>query len=146
VSLTLHLGFVDVPYADVIPGSVSTTGDVAEILEAEYHIVENFYELKQGQISDEVELSLTGALESMLQGAPPTIDAFGEANGAIQQMFKVFLTSKEMEAMAYPGVPTQAALDGVNHRLLHPYAKANPRRPSFIDTGLYENSFISWVD
>jgi hypothetical protein len=38
-----------------------------------------------------------------------------------------------------------AALHGVSHRFKHPYAR-RARRPSFIDTGLYQNSFAAWVD
>jgi len=50
-----------------------------------------------------------------------------------------------MDQLGYPGIPTGAAEAGVNHRLLHPYAKDNPERPSFIDTGQYQADFKSWV-
>jgi hypothetical protein len=34
----------------------------------------------------------------------------------------------------------------VNHRLARPYAKDNPQRPSFRDTGVYESSFTVWTE
>jgi len=48
-----------------------------------------------------------------------------------------------METLGYPGVPTRAALMGVNSRLKKRRGK---RRPSFRDTGLYQASFMAWVD
>ncbi len=59
--------------------------------------------------------------------------------------FRIFIDQKELDGVI-PGVPTQAALRGVNHRLMRPYAKSNPVRPSFKDTGLYEASFRAWVE
>jgi hypothetical protein len=39
-----------------------------------------------------------------------------------------------------------AATAGVNHRKKKPYAKANPARPAFVDTGLYQSAFRAWVE
>lgn len=158
---TLHLGVVDVPHGAPSRGvratlgrgksklkgtTTLTTGDLADILEARYHPMEIFFQVKQKRIAKELESGLAGALESMLTGGPATLDPFGSATSAIQNMFQDFLTNRELERLGYPGVPTRAALDGVNHRLLHPYAQANKRRPSLIDTGKYQASFRAWVD
>lgn len=153
--MKLHLGVVDVPYgpppkpnrkSKLKSTSAMTTGDVAEILEAKYHPMEIFFETKKQKIAKELESGLAGTLESLLMGAPPTVDPFGSATEKIADMFKDFLTNREMERLGYPGVPTKAALSGVNHRLLHPFAKANKRRPSFVDTGQYQASARAWVD
>jgi hypothetical protein len=160
----LHLGVYDFPYKSQ-PTSASkgkgkksktksklksstawSTGDVAEILEAKYHVMEIFFQLKENKIAKSLENSLAGALESLMMGAPPTLDPFGAATANLDQMFKDFLTNKEMEKVGYPGVPTQAALKGINHRLLHPYSSNNPRRPSFIDTGQFQSSFHAWIE
>lgn len=156
MTITLHLGVVDVPYAhnpELKPkqrkkrsASTMTTGDVADILEAKYHVMRIFFETHKADIAKDLESSLEGALENLLLGAPLGANAFAAAEGDVEKRFKDFLTNREMEGLGYPGVPTQAALDGVNHRLKHPYRKSNPRRPSFVDTGLYENSFRAWVD
>lgn len=137
---TLHLGVIDLPYSDK---SGVTTGQVAEWLEDKYHPMELYYELHQQEVADDLAQSALGALESLLMGAPADLDPFGTGTGKIEKGFKHFLDAKEMEALGYPGVPTQAALKGVNHRLKK---KRGPRRPSFIDTGLYQSSFKSWVD
>lgn len=154
--MILHLGVIDIPYAQAPKrhqrkagtGGTQTTGDVAGWLENRYHVMEIFAEAKGDKIAAALEDSLSGALESALMGAANmnSYDPTGKAMTDIEDAFKVFLSSQEIEKLGYPGVPTQAALDGVNHRLKRPYAKSNPRRPSFIDTGLYESSFKAWID
>ena len=147
MGLALHLGVVDIPYQ--APGkskSTTTTGDVAEILEAKYHVMRLFFELHGPFCAKALEKGLAGALEHLLMGAPTKLDPFAEGAGQISDRFKQFLNNREIERLGYPGVPTKAALKGVNHRFAHPYAKANKRRPSFIDTTLYQDSMRAWVD
>ena len=152
--LILHLGVLDVPYKEdqvtvqkygVTKISSITTGEVAEILEDEYHVMEIFFNLHEDFVAKSLEEGLAGTLEDLLTGAPPSKDPFGRGCSAIESRFKDFLSNREMDQLGYPGIPTGAAEAGVNHRLLHPYAKDNPERPSFIDTGQYQADFKSWV-
>jgi len=153
--MILHLGVYDVPYAQAPkrhqPKSGSagtqTTGDVAGWLEGRYHVMEIFAQEKGDDIAAALESSLAGALESAFMGAANmnNFDPTGAAMSEIEDRFKTFLSSQEIEKLGYPGVPTQAAKDGVNHRLKHPYRK-RAARPSFIDTGLYQASFKAWID
>lgn len=136
----LHLGVIDVPYAR---RGGKTTGDVAEILEAKYHVMEMFYQQNEVFVAKSLEKSVAGTLESLLLGAPLSIDAFGAGTSRIEDRFKQFLSRREIERLSYPGVPTQAALKGVSHRLKG--KRSGRRRPSFIDTGLYQSSFKAWV-
>ena len=151
----LHLGVIDVPYVQAPPkpgrgrrrkvtaGTV-TTGDVATWLENKYHVMEIYVETHlDDQIVPAIEDSLQGALENVLMGAPLTVDPFGAAAAAVEDGFKKFLSASEIETLGYPGIPTQAALKGVNPRLK---LKRGPRRPSFIATGLYQASEKAWVD
>lgn len=165
MTIIIHLGVVDVPYATHVPenqrrvvhrttrgGVVSvatappsgaeTTGDVAQILEDEYHVMEVFYEdVGEALIAKALEHSVIGAIQDMALGKPTNlIDPFAKATTEIEAAFKVFLEQQEMDGVV-GGVPTKAALKGVNHRLKHPYAKGNPERPSFIDSGTYESHF-----
>ena len=121
-----------------------TTGDVAEILEAKYGVIGAFVIVHESDIAAALEVSLGGAMESLMMGR--AVDPWGRGMQIIQEKFRDFIASKEAEQVGIPGTPTQAALRGVNHRLKHPYRKSNPRRPSFRDTGLYMNSFRGWVD
>lgn len=144
----LHLGVIDLPYSaapsKTMKKSASvTTGDVAEFLESKYHVMEVFYEQNKSVVAKNLEVSIKNSLESLLLGAPTTIDPFGAATGAIEHDFKQFLLQKQMDALGYPGVPTQASLEGVSHRFAN--KKGAPGRPSFIDTGLYQSSFKAWV-
>ena len=158
----LHIGVADVLYSEAYKaggknlkdgerahnatyGKGATTGDVAEILEEKYGLFSAFFTAHEQDICDALETSVSKALESMLMGASVDYDAFGGANSRIEEMFKDFISSQEAEQWV-AGAPTGAAKKGVNHRLLHPYAKANPRRPSFRDTGLMQASAKSWVD
>ena len=118
-----------------------TTGDVAQVLEARYHVMETFYELHAQEIADDITVSLKNSLEDAISGGGPIGNyQLSDSESFIQAEFVKFIDSKEMEGLGIPGVPTQAALDGVNHRMKHPYAKRAPR-PSFRDTGLYSQSF-----
>jgi hypothetical protein len=151
----LHFGVIDLPYsfkAPLIargkkrgkrPSGAQTTGDVAGYLENKYHVMEHFFQLHQQEIAYDLEKSLSGALDNLLMGAPPNSNPFASATDAIENRFKKFLDSREIERQGYPGIPTQAALDGVTHRMK---TRRGERRPSFIDTGLYQANFKAWVD
>ena len=150
----LHMGVLDIPYAK--RGGV-TTFQIATWLEEKYHIMETFYNLHQNDVVlASIENSLKGALENLALGGPLNDNMYQSAGDKITSSFKLFLSASEIESQGIPGVPTQAALDGVNHRMKNPYGKwvkrgkkkkfvRNPRRPSFIDTGTYQSTSISWV-
>ena len=135
---TLHLGVVDYPREEGL-----TVGDVAGFLEDKYHVMEVFYEIHQDEVVAALINSYKGALDNLLMGGPRNADPSLRASAQIETRFRQFLFMKEMDALGAPGIPTQASLDGVNHRLK---SGRGPVRPSFIDTGLYENSFIIWLD
>ena len=136
----LHLGVIDQPYGD---GQVATTGEVAEILEEKYHVMEIFFEEHKNSIASDLENAVKGTLESLLMGGPTTPTPYASASGKVEHAFKQFLAQKEIEGFGVPGVPTKAAMMGVNHRLK---IKHGSPRPSFIDTGLYQSSFKCCVD
>jgi hypothetical protein len=150
---TLHLGVNDVPYGFTADRGrsktgrqrASTTGDVAEILEDKYHVMQVFFALHEGDVVAAMGESLQGSLESLLMGRPQGVSPPAAGEAEVQALFQRFLSDGEMERLGIPGVPTGAALKGVNHRRKHPYAKSNPSRPSFVDTGLFQSSFRAWV-
>jgi hypothetical protein len=161
---TLRLGVIDIPYAEKretasqqrsrakknrkAPAAESeavSTGDVAEILEEKYHIMEHFFEASAERIGDVIAHSLAGALETVMQGGSNGPPPYAAAESEIKEAFDQFITLGLMENLGYPGVPTKAALDGVSHRFKRPHGK-HPRRPSFVDTGLYLASFIAEID
>lgn len=155
---TIRFGVYDQPYPEVggklakskkgkKPGKatrtavrITTTGEVAEMLEEKYGVMQTFYNAHQQEILNAVGEALQTQLENALLGQKTT-RAFAEAESEIETMFKQFISNAEIERLGIEGVPTQAALNGVSHRLKHPFKKSNPRRPSFRDTGLYQASF-----
>lgn len=164
--ITLHLGVIDQPYNEFkqpekirkakkgkankpLPSksdaATKTTGDVAEILEEKYGILDKFVEVKLPKIAQALEESIAGELETLMMGGRPAGNPFANAESAITTMMKSFISSGEAEHVGIQGTPTQAALNGVNHRLAHPYAKGNERRPSFMDTTMYWQSLIAWL-
>lgn len=160
--LRINLGVLDIPYANKAqpvrqakkgkktqpvkrePGT-QTTGDVAEFLEEKYGVMATFAEVMAPGIDATIEEGLAQTLENLMAGAPAG-NPFAQAQEDIEKMFKDFVATQEVEHAGIKGVPTQAALKGVNHRLKHAYVKRNPRRPSFIDTGLYVANFKAWID
>ncbi len=153
MSLTLHFGVVEQPYRSWVTNAKgrrvrgsptpTSTYDVAKILEEKYGLMKAFYRAHQDDVVKALEGSLGKALEALV--LKRTIDPWGPAMQDIQSQFNEFISSQEAERVGIPGTPTKAAMRGVNHRLRHPYAKRNPRRPSFRDTGMYMNSFRAWV-
>jgi len=142
--LTLNIGVLVQPYRSSGKGvSAVTTGDVAHILEEKYGLFSAFYRTHQKSIADGAASSMQSALEALMLGQ--AIDPWGPWAQQIQREFRDFISSREAERVGMAGVPTKAALRGVNHRLAHPYRRGNARRPSFRDTGLLMNSARAWV-
>ncbi len=140
--LKLHLGVLVQSYDN---SRRSTTGDVAEILESKYGVMQAFWDTHGQQTADDLVRNLNDYLGGLLSRNTPSQDIFNGSMSRTQARFKKFLSSKQAERVGIPGTPTKAALKGVNHRLAHPYRKSNPRRPSFIDSGLYQASFRAWI-
>lgn len=118
-----------------------TTFEVAEDLEQRYGIMRTFYNLHKAQVQREVVRLLTNQLADAIQFDAPMHDEALLSETVAR--FQLFLTSHEVEHQGIKGVPTLAALEGVNSRLK---TRDDPGRPSFIDGGLYETSFMAWVE
>jgi hypothetical protein len=126
-----------------VPEVNNTTAEVGQMLEDKYHIMEHFWQAKGNAIVGEMEPALQVAFEDILSGGTPqSLDTvFLQVTGNVFTMFQNFIDLKEMDSLGYTGIPTMAAKKGVNHRLKHPYAKDNPERPSFKDTGVFMAAF-----
>jgi hypothetical protein len=157
---TLHLGVIDQfyqPPPTSAPKRIGkkprrrrsartiSTGDVAEILEAKYHIFEFFWELHQGDIINYLTESYEGAMETFLLGGPLNLDPSGAATSKIEDRFKQMLSLRELDSLGYPGIPTAAAMAGKSSRFKSGYTKNRTPRPSFIDTGLLQSSAKAWI-
>lgn len=162
--LTLHLGVVDVAYSDIDAKGANTTGEVARILEDKYHIMRIFSEENWALI----EAAVTDALEGEMETARTKNRKLSLSNlytQKIDQRFREFLSNREIEPI-FP-FEIQAAKEGISHRfkdarnrnvslraILKGQAQSYKKvlamkrasRPAFIDTGLYQQSFISWID
>lgn len=142
MTITLHLGVMDVPYA-----KGASTGGVAEILEQEYGIMEYFVHVKDDEIAAELEKDLVDFIDDSLSGRAINSYPFSGSCNKIESMFRRALTDQFMDGSSFSGrpVPTMASLLGISHRFK---GKKNRRgvRPSFIDTGTYRQSFKAWVE
>lgn len=158
--MKLVLGVVDVPYQAALSpqqkraarwrhskkpwqslAATVSTGDVAQWLENKYGVIQWFYFFHSKDVLEELEKKARGALESVMLGAPATFDPFTDFS-VIEQTFRNSLDRREYDHWI-KGVPTQAARDGVNSRLK---SRFGPERPSFIDSGLYRQSFKAWLE
>lgn len=148
--MDLVLGVIDLPYAEEPSGGpVEMTGEVATKLERNYGIMKFFFNAHQDEVALMLEDSFAGSLANALMGAPKQADTalFNQACSKIETKFKMFLSQKEMDGKI-AGVPTKASLMGYSGRFKDSKNRKKKRgpRPSFIDTGLYQASFKSWVD
>lgn len=152
--LTLHLGVIDVPYVQATSrrqkkpraGTVMT-GDVAGWLENRYQVMQTFFDRRADKIGDMLAESVSGAIESLIMGGPATLDVAASALSLIEDEFKQFITTGEMETLGRAGVPTQAAQQRRAGKKRS--GRMKRRRAgtgvSFIDTGLYQSSFKAWI-
>lgn len=160
--LILHLGVVDVPYNEPpaqgrrpkkVAAGTQTTGDVAEWLEDKYRVMGTFVDNHLDDVARTLGRAMAGHLENLLMGAPASPAPLAGATSAIERDFHKFLESQEMDRLGVPGVPTEASLQGISHRFKNPRFKVikgkkvlRDPRPSFIDTGIYVNSFTAWTE
>lgn len=153
---SLVFGVLEVAYSDAHgpAGGPTTTGDVAQILEDRYHVMQTFFDLRKGRIAEFLADGMATAIQNLVAGRPTLGSAVRNGNPMfdaaqrIEHEFRSFLDANEMQklAIALTGAPISAAASkGVNHRKKHPYAKKNRGRPAFIDTGLYRSSFRALV-
>lgn len=134
--ITFHLGVIDVPYED----ENTTTGSVAEELEARYHIMQTFFDRYGNDIAELMSKDLATSIENMFADAQPPSDPLAESMSRVHDLFVAFLDNEEMNGMS--GVPTRRALLGISKRFKN--KKGDPRA-SFIDTGNYQAAMRAWV-
>jgi hypothetical protein len=137
----LHFGVSDALYT-YPKGTLKTTHDVADFLEAKYQVIEHFTTDNEAAIRAMVKQQTERHARMVVAGRKPTLQPMFEE---IKRSFKSYILKKRLDGRV-AGVPTKASLRGVNHRLKRPYAKGNPVRPSFFDTGLYVSQFKVWVE
>lgn len=143
---TLELGVLEVAYSQTENGKTktTTTGDVAEILESRYHVMETFFELRKQKIANFLAESMGNALQDLLAGRKVRSTPTYGAEQKIEAEFRSFLDANEMQKLAVlltGSLISSAAASGISHRRKMPYSSKNPSRPAFVDTGLYRSSF-----
>lgn len=145
MSITLNLGVVDVPYA-----KGQSTGKVAEILEKNYGVMEFFAYKYQNDIAKAIETDLVDFIEDALSGKSLQANPLAISCSKIETLFKDALAMRFMDGSNFSNrpIPTAASLGGISKRFKDKRNKQRKRgvRPSFVDTGLYRQSFKAWVD
>jgi len=125
----------------------TTTVDVARILEKKYGVMAKFYELHQTEIHTEIGDKLADVMIDALAGYPVNLHGLRDMS-AVKPLFTQAIINKEFDGKI-AGVATAASLAGVNHRKKLKGKKGKRKkavRPSFLDTHLYKNSFVCWID
>jgi len=137
--MKICLGVVDMPYD--YGEEPATTFEVATRLEEDYGLFSHFWAKHRDDIIQEAGTAVAHQLINRIRyGAP---DGGELQMGEVIQKFNIFLEQEEMAGLGVAGVPTQAAIHGVNSRLKRQFG---PRRPSFIDGGLFKTSFTAWIE
>jgi len=134
--LTLNLGEVVIPYAE----KGKTTGEVGEILEQKYNVMQIFADQNIRLIADLIEDNLAGALENLHAGKEIGDDIFEGAGSKIEQRFREFIDNGEH------GIITKSKLNPLSGtRKKRQYRKAKGKTV-FWDTGAYSRNFKVWVE
>lgn len=141
----LSLGVLDVAYSDAQGGDgTTTTGEVADILEKRYQVMQTFFDLKGGLIADAIGVAMGIQIQNLMRGEKIQANSMHGAEQKIEHLFRSFLDANEMQklTLALSGAPLSiAAMKGQNQRKLKPSSKRNKARPAFVDSGLYRRSF-----
>jgi hypothetical protein len=146
----LHFGVNDVPYSGQLASKQQrrltrsqrgysrnkTTGQVMNYLEAKYSLIEAFIEQEHELITSILEKAAVNALKN---DAPMTVPASDLRK--LESKFKDDIINQNFDGL--PGVPVKAAIAGVSHKYMHPFAK-RASRASFIDTDLFRRNFKVW--
>ena len=142
--MILHLGVTDVAYSNASEdgaSSATTTGQVAEILEAEYDVMHVFYAKYEKEIAEQISQRLKVLLEARLQGGGSSVAMREIFLPKTETAFKKYLDMREWRGVT--GRVIMAAVMGVSHRKKD--KKRVTSRPEFIDTGLYQQSMKEWL-
>lgn len=156
----LRLGVENVAYSDPDVKGATTTAKVAEILEAEYHVMGVFAELYGREIADVISKTIADNLDALMHGEAVSQVPLEGAMQKIQQDFRSYLDADEWQKTT--GQAIAAAQNGVSHRFKNAMNTRSMRvgggkngkgstivprsgeqrgpRPAFIDTGLYQSS------
>lgn len=138
--MKLHFGVNEVAYSDPGVKGATTTGEVAQILEDKYSVMEVFWEAHKEEVIQSVGNALQERIESILQGNRPKSGQVKIDRAEV--MFRQYLNNDEWQSMK--GHVIAAAMGGVNLRKKDKQVKG--ARPAFIDTGLYQQSARIWLD
>jgi hypothetical protein len=149
--MELHFGVNDVAYSGQLGAKQQrrmtksqrgyerhkTTGKVMDYLEAKYGLIEHFIEENQELINKVIEKAAAKALANNTKMVVPASDC-----RMLESLFKESIIGQRFDG-SIPGVPVKAAIAGISHKYLHPYAKRGSRA-SFIDTDLFRKNFKVW--
>jgi hypothetical protein len=148
-NLKLKLGVNDVPEP-----LGNTTHGVGVLLEEHYGLFSGFFNDKKDKIVELLEEDIDNAMAMILAGRQPPKNPFGDSSSEIEHIFKNFISSQEAEKVLAPGsekypVPTGAALAGKSLRFKGKKKirqNQGARRPSFIDSGVFQSSIKVWIE
>lgn len=144
--MILHLGVLDITYAEANGDGTTTTGFVAEKLEQNYSVMQTFVDLNRDKIAGVLADSVAASIQDLVNGAPVKSPTFG-GEQKIEALFRTFIYGGEMQRIAdkFGATVSKAAQKGVSSRRKTPTAKRAPR-PAFVDTGTFVASFRAWVE
>lgn len=136
--MILNFGVEEMAYPEEIApnGKVAraakSTSAVAEELEARYGVMYAFFLLHEEEITALLNRDIARSIaDYWQQGGDFKVRISQESLQEIEDMFRLFLDNEEIVGLGVYGVPTHAAL--------------KEGRPSFIDTGLYQECFRAWI-
>ena len=85
MSLTLNLGVLDVTYSDASGDGSTSTGDVAQFLEANYEVMGTFFELYQDKIAQWLADDMAASIQTLVNSGG-RIDTSGRGSSASHQI------------------------------------------------------------
>ncbi len=141
--MILNLGVKNVAYSDPDAKGTTTTGEVAEILESEYHVMGVFYELHRKEITEAVVSELQDRLDSFLEGNLRKTQNMPV--GGLESAFRDYLAQDEWQKTTGHAIAVAQAGMSARFKDKRNTKKKRGARPAFVDSGLYRRSFRAWI-
>ena len=127
----------EMPYAG--SGSI-TCGEVAEILEGKFDVMQIFANMNEAKIAAFIEQGIADSIESKMMGAPDDLDMFGSAMEKIKDGFDEYIDQQQHGIKLKKFNRPMAGA-----RFKKQYRKV-AKTLAFVDSGMYRSNFKAWVE
>jgi len=134
--MRLNLGVIDIPYRNA---EGTSTGDVAEILEDKYQVMQRFFDMYDKDIVKDIEDGIAGAIENAFAGQKNP-NLFAGSMSKTEKRFRNYLDKEEHGIQLKKHKAPKA---GARKKMQY---KKVEHTTAFVSSGLFRLNFKAWIE